>query len=39
VWECGNRPLKEAFFGLSNIASYKETSIADNVERANGAIQ
>jgi hypothetical protein len=38
VW-CGDRPLKVAFPGLFNIASFKEASIADNVERSNGAIQ
>jgi hypothetical protein len=38
VW-CGDRPLKVAFHGLFNIASFKEESIADNLERANGAIQ
>jgi hypothetical protein len=38
VW-CGDRPLKVAFPGLFNIASFKEASIADNLERANGAIQ
>jgi hypothetical protein len=38
VW-CGDRSLKVAFPGLFNIASFKEASIADNVERSNGAIQ
>jgi hypothetical protein len=38
VW-CGDRPLKEAFPGLFNIARLKEASIADNVERANGVSQ
>jgi hypothetical protein len=33
VW-CGDRPLKVAFPGLFNIASFKEASIADNLERA-----
>jgi hypothetical protein len=38
VW-CGDRPLKVAFPGLFNIARFKEASVADNVERSNGAIQ
>jgi hypothetical protein len=38
VW-CGDRPLKVAFPGLFIIASFKEASIADNVERSNGVIQ
>jgi hypothetical protein len=41
VW-CGDRPLKVAFpgFNVQSIAdSFKEASIADNLERANGAIQ
>ena len=38
VW-CGDSPLKVAFPGLFNIASFKEASIADNVERSNGATQ
>jgi hypothetical protein len=38
VW-CGDRPLKVAFPKPFNIASFKEASIADNVERSNGAIQ
>jgi hypothetical protein len=38
VW-CGDRPLKVAFSGLFNIASFNEASIADNVERSNGATQ
>jgi hypothetical protein len=38
VW-CGNRPLKVAYPGLFNVASFKEASIAENVERFNGAIQ
>jgi hypothetical protein len=38
VWY-GDRPLKEAFPGLFNIARLKEASIADNVERSNGVIQ
>jgi hypothetical protein len=38
VW-CGDRPLKAAFPGLFNIASFKEASIVDNVERSNGATQ
>jgi hypothetical protein len=38
VW-CGDRPLKEAFPGLFNIARLKEASIADNVERDNGVSQ
>jgi hypothetical protein len=37
VW-CGDSPLKVTFPGLFNIANCKEVSIADNVERANGAI-
>jgi hypothetical protein len=35
VW-CRDRPLKVAYPGLFNIASLKEASIADNVERSNG---
>ena len=35
----GDRALKVVFPGLFNIASFKEASIADNVERSNGAIQ
>jgi hypothetical protein len=35
----GIEPLKEAFPGLFIIASAKETSIADNVERSNGTLQ
>jgi hypothetical protein len=31
VW-CGDRPLKVVFPGLFNIASFKEASIANNVE-------
>jgi hypothetical protein len=31
VW-CGYNPLKVAFPGLFNIASFKEVSITDNVE-------
>jgi hypothetical protein len=38
VW-CGDSLLKVTFPGLFNIANYKEVSIADNVEQANGAIQ
>jgi hypothetical protein len=38
VW-CGDRALKEAFPGLFIITSFKEASIADNVERSNGTIQ
>ena len=38
VW-FGDKPLKVAFLGLFNIASFKEASIADNVERSNGATQ
>jgi hypothetical protein len=36
---CGDRALKEAFPNLFIIASFKEASIADNVERSNGTIQ
>jgi hypothetical protein len=38
VW-CGDSSLKAAFPGLFNIASFKEASVADNVERSNGTIQ
>jgi hypothetical protein len=38
VW-CGESSLKESFPGLFNIASYREASIADNMERSNGMIQ
>ena len=38
VW-CGENSLKDTFPGLFSIASVKEASIADNVERFNGAIQ
>jgi hypothetical protein len=38
VW-CGESSLKDTFPGLFNIASVKEASIADNVERSNGAVQ
>jgi hypothetical protein len=38
VW-CGDRPLKVAFLGLFTIAMFKDTPIAENVERSNGTIQ
>jgi hypothetical protein len=38
IW-CGDRALKEAFPGLFSIASYKEASIADNMEHSSGSIQ
>ena len=38
VW-CGDRALKDAFPSLFNIAKFQEVSIADNVERSNGAVQ
>ena len=38
VWY-GERPLKVVFPGLFNIARFKEASIAENLERSNGAIQ
>jgi hypothetical protein len=38
VWR-GDRAHKVAFPGLFNIASFKEASIADNVERFNGVVQ
>ena len=37
VW-CGDSPLKVAFLGLFNIASFKKASIADNVEQSNGIL-
>jgi hypothetical protein len=37
VW-CGDSALKEAFPSLFIIASFKEASIADNVEHSNGSI-
>jgi hypothetical protein len=37
IW-CGDRALKEAFPGLFSIASYKEASIADNMEYSSGII-
>jgi hypothetical protein len=37
VW-CGESSLKDTFPGLLNIASVKEASIADNVERSNGVV-
>jgi hypothetical protein len=38
VW-CGKSPLKDTFPSLLSIASFREASIADNVERSNGVIQ
>jgi hypothetical protein len=41
-WEdawCGESPLKGTFPGLFNIARFREASIADNMEHANGFIQ
>jgi hypothetical protein len=38
IW-CGDRALKEAFPSLFSIASYKEASIADNMEHSSGIIQ
>jgi hypothetical protein len=41
-WEdawCGESPLKDTFPGLFSIARFREASIADNMERANGTIQ
>jgi hypothetical protein len=38
VW-CGECALKDKFPGLFSIASRKEASIADNVERSNGVMQ
>ena len=38
IW-FGDRALKEAFPSLFCIASLKEASIADNMERSNGTIQ
>jgi hypothetical protein len=36
VW-CGEVTLKDAFLGLYNIASVKDASIADNVDRSSGS--
>ena len=38
VW-CGESSLKDTFLGLFSIARFREASIADNVERSNGAVQ
>jgi hypothetical protein len=38
IW-CGESSLKDMFPGLFSIARFKEASIADNVERSNGAVQ
>jgi hypothetical protein len=38
VW-CGEHALKDTFPGLFSIARFREASIADNVERSNGATQ
>jgi hypothetical protein len=38
VW-CGETSLKDSFPGLFSIASLKEASIADNVERSNDVVQ
>jgi hypothetical protein len=37
VW-CGETSLKDSFPGLFSIASLKEASIADNVERSNDVV-
>jgi hypothetical protein len=38
VW-CGESPLKDTFPGLFSIVRFKEASITDNMEHANGTIQ
>jgi hypothetical protein len=38
VW-CGESSLKDLFPGLFSIASFREASVADNVERSNGVVQ
>jgi hypothetical protein len=38
IW-CGDRALKEAFPGLFSIASFKEASIADNMEHSSNSVQ
>jgi hypothetical protein len=38
VW-CGERSLKDTFPGLFSIASFREASFAENMERSNDAIQ
>jgi hypothetical protein len=38
IW-CGDRTLKELYPGLFSIASFKEASIANNMEHSSNSVQ